>query len=409
MENKNELFRIKGVGLDTANLNYTPSLEPGDFGYIHIDLRSNNEEFISNFSKESNIFLTVDYLDNLSTSLNSFIAQNGLRSLQGLLINSKCDFDKFSDQLQELINLGIITESAVGISMPESVDRLKELDKIIKFKYISLNICPLSFNVEILNWAKENDKTIIGFNPFGGFLSYPNIISSFSIPYLLSFIATYADIVFLSSRDLIYSLSEKDYLESLIGSNSERLYLFTKSLNKLIQPIQKAIKNYLIVDESTAIELEDPVFGFDKNEIVISTVDTNVEEIPEPVLIQSIDGKVHYDALVNTAEEWINTHFKEDLENNKPEGISDESYLSLLKYRISELLTQYYNERYSDLYGVNEITINKFCKNAVLINTFVNYVEKTGLFTINKREESTTFLLYYKAGKFLFRKIQSKE
>ena len=81
----------------------------------------------------------------------------------------------------------------------------------------------------------------------------------------------------------------------------------------------------------------------------------------------------------------------------------------MLKYRILELLTQYYNERYSDLYGVNEITINKFCKNAVLINTFVNYVEKTRLFTINKREESTTFLLYYKAGKFLFRKIQSKE
>ena len=150
MENKNELFRIKGVGLDTTNLNYTPSLEPGDFDYVHIDLRSNNEEFISEISKESNIFLTVDYLDNLSTSLNSFIAQNGLRNLQGLLINSKCDFDKFSDQLQELINLGIITESAVGISMPESVDRLKELDKIIKFKYISLNICPLSFNVEIL-------------------------------------------------------------------------------------------------------------------------------------------------------------------------------------------------------------------------------------------------------------------
>ena len=227
---------------------------------------------------------------------------------------------------------------------------------------------------------------------------------------MLGFIATYADLVFLSSRDLVYSASEKNYLESLIGCTSEKLYLFTKSLNKLVQPIQKAIKNYLIVDENIVIEVEDPVFSLNKNEVVITIMTGSVEQIPEPEVAElSNDGTIHYDVDTLSPEKFINTHFIMDLKDNKPADISDESYLSLLKYQIMELLENYYNEKYKDLYGSCEVTIGKLCKNSVLFSVDVIYIEKTGIFTVDKRAEKAGFILYYRDGKFLFQKVSAKD
>lgn len=407
---ENDLFKLKAVGLDTTNLNYLSPLEKGDYKYVHINFGSNNEEFITEVIKDAKIFMTVDFVDNLQTAIGYYTRLNGINSLEGLLIDSKCDFNKYSDQIKGLIDSGFITESALGISQPESVDQLEKINKIFEFRYISLNICPLCFNVDIINWAKENDKIILGFNPFGGFLSYPNIIESFTVPYLLGFIATYADFVFLSSRDLVYSANEKNYLESLIGCTSEKLYLFTKSLNKLVQPIQKAIKNYLIVDENIVIEVEDPVFSLNKNEVVITIMTGSVEQIPEPEIAElSNDGTIHYDVDTLSPEKFINTHFIMDLKDNKPADISDESYLSLLKYQIMELLENYYNEKYKDLYGSCEVTIGKLCKNSVLFSVDVIYIEKTGIFTVDKRAEKAGFILYYRDGKFLFQKVSAKD
>ena len=372
---ENDLFKLKAVGLDTTNLNYLSPLEKDDYKYVHINFGSNNEEFITEVIKDARVFMTVDFVDNLQTAIGYYTRLNGINSLEGLLIDSKCDFNKYSDQIKGLIDF-----------------------------------CPLCFNVDIINWARENDKIILGFNPFGGFLSYPNIIESFTVPYLLGFIATYADFVFLSSRDLVYSANEKNYLESLIGCTSEKLYLFTKSLNKLVQPIQKAIKNYLIVDENIVIEVEDPVFSLNKNEVVITIMTGNVEQIPEPEVAElSNDGTIHYDVDTLSPEKFINTHFIMDLKDNKPAGISDESYLSLLKYQIMELLENYYNEKYKDLYGSCEVTIGKLCKNSVLFSVDVIYIEKTGIFTVDKRAEKAGFILYYRDGKFLFQKVSAKD
>lgn len=401
VEEKPLMFKVNAVGLDTTNLNYPSSLEPGEYEYIHINFGSNNDEFTSDLVKTSRIFMTVKFLDHIQNAVMSYLKRNGIRNLNCILVDSKCNFEKDVDQLKGLIDLGIVAESSVGISQPESVERLEEISKILRFDYISLNICPLSFNAEVVKWAQEHDKKIVGFNPFGGQLSFPNIIESFTVPYLLGFIATYAEYIFLSSRDLVYSSNEKYYLESLIGEKSEKLYLFTKSLNKLVQPIKKAIKNYLLVDEESVIEVEDPTFGFDKRELVISTTDIKIEVIPEPQVVGPGETP--------TPEKFINGLYVSEETDSKPEGIDDESYLALLKYRIIDALEKYFNKRYGEFKGSCTVLDHKLCRNAVIITAEVDYIERSGIFTVDRRAESYNFILYYKNGKFLFRKVLAKD
>lgn len=397
-------YKVKAVGLDTTALNYPPSVEPDEYKYIHVNYGSNNDEFTKDLIRNSKVFMTIDFLRDIAKSLESYFKHNSINHLDGLLVDSNCDFEMFKEDIKEIIKEGFITESTFGISKPTSVEQLVKLNKIIKFGYISLDICPLCFNAEIIKWANENNKTIIGFNPFGGHISSASIIDSFTVPYLLGVIATYADYVFLSSRDMVYAANDKYYLESLIGCKSEKLYLFTKSLNKLSPPLKRAIKNYLIVDEKTVIEVEDPTFGWDKSELVITIMNGNVEEIPEPNLIPS--EEIDLDTI--SMEDLINNLYIDYFKSGKPEGISDECFLANMKYWIMDQLYLVNNRRYAKFNGNCEVSEHKICKNAVVINVFIDYIERTGIFTVDRRAEELNFLLYYRDGKFLFRKIITK-
>lgn len=404
-------FRVSAVGLDTTALNYPAELEPDEYENIHINFSSNNDEFTKPLVNKSRyVFMTVNFIDGLYDSLVNYSRNNNLPTLKCLLIDSNCDFEKYKDEIEKITKSVYVTESGIGISQPETVEQLIKINKIINFDYISLNICPLCFNADVIKWANENNKKIIGFNPFGGYMSSANLINSFTVPYLLGVIATYADYVFLSSRDLVYASNDSFYLKSLMGCTSEKLYLFTKSLNKLTPPIKKAIKNYLIVDVDVVIEVEDPCFGFNKEELVISTMNVDMEEIPEPKLAELDPETNKYDLDVNSVspEKFINTLYLTEFEKRKPDGIDDESYLAWLKYEIMNKLGIYFNQKYNDLTSDCEITEHKICKNAIVINSYINYIERTGIFTVDRRAEEFNYLLYYKNGKFLFQKISSK-
>lgn len=413
-ENK-RLFKISAVGLDTTALNYPADLEPDEYEYVHINFNSNNDEFIKSIVRDTRyIFMTVDFIDGLYNSIVDYCGWNSLVCLKGLLINANCDFETYKGEIVRLQNSPYVAESGIGISQPETVEQLIKISKIIDFDYISLNICPLNFNAEVIKWAEQHNKKIIGFNPFGGHISSADLIDSFTVPYLLGVIATYADYVFLSSRDLVYAASDRIYLESLIGCEFEKLYLFTKSLNKLNPPIKKAIKNYLIVDGEIVIEVEDPCFTFSKGELIISISSLSAEEIPEPKLPGRYEYGPHKGDFIMdiesiTPEEYINTQYITNFSINKPKDISETSYVSWLKYVIMNHLGTYNSEKYKSLNGSCEVTSNKICKNAIVINTFVSYIEKTGIFTVNKRAEESNYLLYFKNGKFLFRKISTKD
>ena len=168
MKNK---FKINGVGLDTRRLTVCPSSSFDElFDYIHTSISENNDYIISDFIKHqsgASLITTVDFSDTLETALTGHLLTIGRNKIDLLLISSNCNWD--FDNIKQLKTSGII--DSVGISNPDSIDRIIELREKLDIRYISLELCPLNFKYDIISWCSENNITILGFNPFGGHIS----------------------------------------------------------------------------------------------------------------------------------------------------------------------------------------------------------------------------------------------
>ena len=235
------MYKIKGVGLDTTNLDYVADV--GEFDYLHTSISANNGLIVRGILEESiaTIITSIDFLDQIKIAVNNHLFELGREKLDLLLINSSCDFEKYADQVQELLDSGLVDQ--IGIKNPNSPEEIKRIMKTVpKIKYISLELCPLNFNYEVVKFCEDNDIDLLVFNPFGGYISAPVLIDSFTIPYLLNFAAYYGTIVFLSGRE-ISSNSQRQYLEPLIDSDveNESLYQLTKSVKRLVKPIKKMV------------------------------------------------------------------------------------------------------------------------------------------------------------------------
>jgi hypothetical protein len=139
----------------------------------------------------------------------------------------------------------------------------------------------LNFNLDIINWCKEKNVKIIGYNPMGGYINSANVIQSFSVPYLLGFAATYCDIVFLSSRDMHKSIQSAKYLNDLIGECTESVYTLSKSVSKLHKPLKKVVWTSAIYDEDTYIPYNNPENVPIDNESILMSLGKEEEFIPE--------------------------------------------------------------------------------------------------------------------------------
>ena len=279
------MYKIKGVGLDTTNLDYVADV--GEFDYLHTSISANNGLIVRGILEESiaTIITSIDFLDQLRVAVVNHLFELGKDKLDLLLINSSCDFEKYADQIQELLDDGLVDQ--IGIKNPNSPEEIERIMKTIpKIKYISLELCPLNFNYEVVKFCEDNDIDLLVFNPFGGYISAPVLIDSFTIPYLLNFAAYYGTIVFLSGRELS-SNSQRQYLEALIDSDveDESLYPLTKSVRRLVKPIKKMVNTSIIINEditlpfkalqSSLFSREDLILNLDKT---FYNVDEDIEE-----------------------------------------------------------------------------------------------------------------------------------
>lgn len=208
--------KICGVGLDTSPLYYKPS---SDYlpETLYINTSFNNTFYLPDrFEEGRNLIVEVGSGEYVKEILRG----TGLKKVDVLIFPAeslKVRENELEDVLDEY---GV---KSVGISRPVSLTQLKdaaeEIKKVILPAYLSLPLCPVHFQKEILDWADINQLGIIGLNPFGGYNLGPSVISSFSIPFLLSFSAAYSDVVILSGRDLVNAQYEIQYLEGLIGKD----------------------------------------------------------------------------------------------------------------------------------------------------------------------------------------------
>lgn len=376
-------FRIKGVGLDTTHIDYFLTGDEGGFNYLYIPLSSNNSCFLSNYLKtnqETQLIISTDFLDNIETALYGCLSNLGRESIDLFLIDSKCDIEKYKDAVLGLISAGYIKN--VGIKDPEQKEDIEKFEKELNYiiKYCSLDLCPLNFNYDLISWCIDN-KSLLGFNPFGGYLSAPSIITSFTVPYLLEFSAFYSEIVFLSSKDINKSIEEKDYLESLYNIKTENKYELKKSISKLIKPIKKAVETSLIVDSDLTLPYNNPESLFNHNEIKLSFGKLNIERSERDLdevesLVSSLYSKLH-----------------------KPEDITkDEDFISIILPKIVSILKLEFPE--------SNIGIAKISNNVFVIIESKEIIEKKVL-SYKSRIESNYYVLYYQNDKFIFQKIQN--
>jgi hypothetical protein len=167
----------------------------------------------------------------------------------------------------------------------------------------------------VLQWCKTNKVGIIGFNQFGGHISAPRNIDAFSVPFLLGFSATYADIMILSGRNLYTAWKDKNYVESLIGCEVESQYILKKSIYKPVPSLNKAIHTMMNIENNISIGFESPESAY---------LDTITSLGPGLYTV----GERHPD---NSLESFL-------IGLDIPGDISDRDRFSIYRYKIMEKL-----------------------------------------------------------------------
>lgn len=322
-------FIVQGVGIDTSTIISKPWIESNGeiFDYIHTSISANNDFLLKEYigsQPGAPIITTIDFIDNPERAILGHLMEIDRKKINLLLVSGKAlsgRKDQVKDIIAGLRNSGLIEE--FGISNPEGVDQIQEIQDIIgeRVKFISMELCPLHFNYEIVKYSKENEVCILGFNPFGGYLSSPRVIETFSIPYLLGFSGTYSTVVFLSGRDLLGSIDCRDYIRKyIIGNYSSAEFILRKSISKLVKPIKRIVNTSIDVVNGkiiipynyreTLYPLEDIVVSLGNDpktyiEESVPTTDTeksvqeilDVTEFPEDMSIDDKYAIVRYQVL----------------------------------------------------------------------------------------------------------------
>ena len=275
-------FKIKSYGIDTSNLGYRPE-ETLEEEFIHISLRSGNSYLLeSKISRDAKVICSIDYLDGIVSGITGLLIEIGRSDIEALLIGPGCvGIEKYIPDLAYLLDQGLVKN--IGFQHPFDIVRLKETAEKIKQliipRYILLSISPVYFQKDIIDWAEGEGLTILGDNPLGGFLNSGRAITSFTVPYLLGFSSTYSDVVLLSSRDLITSELEEEYLEELIGKDCPDMYELEVSADHRVKKFKKMIYSsidtgdYLLPfsDPSLLWSYSELKLGFSKGEPKITS------------------------------------------------------------------------------------------------------------------------------------------
>lgn len=331
-----DIFKISGIGIDTSTIEYGPSDErcnQDNYEYIHTSISSNNDFIINKYVESqptATLITSIGFLDNIKPVILGHLEALGRSKLDLLLFDLTVDLDwdnygeSITNSLKELKEGEVIEE--VGLKNPKSI---KDIEKIKKYlgdiKYIALDICPFNFNYDIIDWCNTNKINLIGFNCFGGFLSSANLISSFTVPYLLAFSANYCDVVILSGRDLFLSGEEKIYLEKLIGQPNSPKYSLKKNVSgKLVKPYKKVIETSFILKPDTL------VLPYNKPGILYSPTDVSINLGKSIIIVPEIESELQTKEEKNLVEMIT--------EQNKllsaPKDSDLDSKFAYLRYRV---------------------------------------------------------------------------
>ncbi len=316
-------FKISGVGLDTKYVDYPTSfvLDKNTFPiFIKTDI-SDGREVNINASSDCSIMTSASFLGDIGKAVEGHLYFLKRKKIDLLLLPGNIQTNETSvEELRGLITDGLVDN--IGLEQPGSIEEIKKFveDTGIEVKYVALNICPVTFPWTIINYCRENGISIFGLNPFGGKLQSTSLIYSFSRPYLLNFIATWADVVIVSGGDPVNSWMNIEYLMTLVGKESSNKYVLEKDFYKLPVKIPpKIVKTSLIVTPDLILPLDNPntIFSFEELNVTFKKVVTKLEEDDWnlPFIAEKIISYVNL--------------------NERPEDGKDKDFLAILRYTIT--------------------------------------------------------------------------
>lgn len=379
-----EVFKISGVGLDTSKLSYDYNLLK-NYKYVHTRIQSGNESYLKHYLNDDNILITtVDFLDQIETIIPRHLSELGRDKIDLLLIDSNCKIEDNIDPINNLLISGLIGE--VGISNP-SIKRLEELkNSISQISSVSLDLCPLNFPYNVISYCKENDIKIIGFNPFGGRFNYPRLIESFTVPYLLSFISVYSDLVFLSTNNREVLQSETEYLLDLIGKEYGKEFNMSKDVFKLSSDFKRVVyTNLKIGDMSIPLNSPETIFSYPELSFNLGS-----SELVKPV-------EEEKDTLTQNVYDLYNSFSEGPIDNPTPENT-----LTLLRYRILDLARL----EYPEIDGWN-IFVIPISNTAFILSGVRKIIEKKLLKRSKESFEQVSYLVYYDGSDLVFQNIKN--
>lgn len=335
-------IRESGAGLDMTHLNYCPKDNYlSDFKYLHTSIRSNNDQIISQALEESSdkeLVTEIGFTDKMSVGILNHLISIDREWIDILEIPASLNWDENTgNQVKTLLDSGMVYE--ISIKNPETVDRISEIMHIldqcgVTVEYVSLDICPLNFDYEIVNFCKERDIEIIGYNPMGGYISAANTIECFTAPYLLSFAATYCSIVFISSRDLYKATQDARYLNELWGKKIESTFLLKKSVHRLQKPLKPVVHTSIILDEEVYLPYNTPDFVPTGDDSIIMSLGKDHFEFKEDLESQT-DLEKEINAIIG------NLDFPNDSIDEDKFSIAKSQVIASLKLKYPDHLFMY--------------------------------------------------------------------
>lgn len=386
-----EKFKISGIGIDTSEINQRiPENALDDFMYVHTSINSGNETVIhGTINQGATLITTIDFLDKSDIAIESYLQELNRSSIDLLLIDSNCKVEDYVDLLNNMIISGMVKE--IGISNPSSVRDLEYIMKSFsEISCISLDICPLHFPWSIINYCKNKDIKILGFNPFGGKVNASRLIESFSVPYLLSFSAAYSDIVFLSGRKLNIIDDEVSYLLDLIDKEYDKEFSMSQDINKLLNKPKRAINTTLVISDDLEIPYNSREIIFSFPELKFGIGDKKYIKLPE-------ENRDNFDELETLVYKYYDSFSGGPVDNNTPENT-----LTILRPRILDLTrVQYIGEEGWIVF------CTKISEQAFVISAVRKSEEKKFLRKSVEKTEQKNYILYFNGSNFLFRKLEN--
>ncbi len=273
-------FKIKSVGIFAHETRTYAS--PIHIDYVYTNINSMNEDLTAGLLGNSNTELVtyVDYLDTVDRQLSFHARRLGREKINYLLVDASCDFEKYRDVLEGMVDMGLVENIGVAINDKIEIDRLEEIKKVVDFGYISMEVSPDNFQKKVIDWCEDKNICIFGTNPLGNNTEENTKI--YSLPYLLNFASLYSDIVFVSLEptyiNYLGSNIDKEVDESIY--NIKEIERKAKEVKTKVIPFLKLLDGKLLLPTYDNLLYKEVEIGKSfSSTCLIDCPDENLEEI----------------------------------------------------------------------------------------------------------------------------------